>query len=78
MRKGPPGPNEGSQPLDKETARRRIANFLEKSPFNLAGVSTELLEPFQIGEVVIPAGRAGGSSIVVDSSYSGKYLVYKD
>lgn len=71
-------PRERFSPLDKGDAARRIARIISRNNMYIGNIPQELLEPFEIGEVVIHGGRAGGGPLIVKGSPGYKYLGYRD
>lgn len=70
-------------PLDTHSSPSRedcaadIRSILSADEARTDRITTDLLEPFGIGETVIPAGRAGGKNLVVRGSGSNKYVVWE-
>jgi hypothetical protein len=75
--------NEKAPLIDKQGLIRRISQFIQEqtgdSPIPcISNVPQELLAQFEVSEVVIPPGRAGGRHLVVQGSGNFKYLEYED
>lgn len=73
------GPSKGRNSVYEEGPVRDLARFLIRNP--LIPPPAELLEPFEVDEVAIPAGimPRGGKKVVVKAGANGqKYVMFED